>query len=88
MRNLVCRRGADYDHELLDTRESPEARKLHAALGSKIHPIGKLRTRKRPEEIAEYNREDGMPFWLLIRGSAYDLTSEFLMKTPQRNTPL
>ncbi|ETS75835.1 hypothetical protein PFICI_12779 [Pestalotiopsis fici W106-1] len=73
LRSLIEKSGLKND--LLNSIESTEAKMIRANFGSTMHPLGKLRTRKRMEEIAEYDGRHGMPFWLTIRGCAYDLTT-------------
>ncbi|KAH6660848.1 hypothetical protein BKA67DRAFT_641888 [Truncatella angustata] len=62
-------------HDLLGSRVSQDAEAIRAALGSYIHPLGKLLMPRRQEEIAEYDGEDGMPFWVTIGDTVYNLTN-------------
>jgi hypothetical protein len=41
------------------------------------HPLGKLLTWKRPEEVAEHDGQDGRDLWCVIGNLVYDITGKF-----------
>ncbi|ORY54357.1 uncharacterized protein BCR38DRAFT_509211, partial [Pseudomassariella vexata] len=60
---------------LLRTDGHEHAETIRREFGNTIHPIGKLLMRRKRQEIAEYNGENGMRRWITIGIDIYDVTT-------------
>lgn len=56
----------------------PAADDMRSKLSQCCKKVGKLLVPRTAEQIAEYDGEGGMPMWIVIGTTVYDITSKFL----------